>query len=178
MTALGVSYLGDRAHHERFARDLAAAGSSLQWTGSAEGGTHADIVLLDQKAPNLLSSCLITSAVFVVACPSDEPLEALPPGVRGVLNCTAATSAQMLAAATEISSLLGPRQTGPLLTSIEIEVLSCAAAGMTIEATALRLDITPSGGRSVLDSAKRKLGARTRANAVALAFRHGLLHVR
>ncbi|GAB2956387.1 LuxR C-terminal-related transcriptional regulator [Amycolatopsis acidiphila] len=171
MTALGVSYLGDRAHHERFARDLADAGSSLHWTGAA----RADIVLLDQHAPNRLSSCLVTSAVFLVACPSDEPLEALPPGVRGVLNCAGATSAQLLAAAAEVSSLLGPRQTGPLLTSMEIDVLSCAAAGMTIEATAQRLDITASGGRSVLNSAKRKLGARTRANAVALAFRHGLV---
>jgi DNA-binding CsgD family transcriptional regulator len=166
-----VSYLGDRAHHEQFARELAAAASSVHWAGHA----RADIVLLDQNALNRLSSCLVTSTVFLVACPSDKPLEALPPGVRGVLNCAAATSAELLAAAAEVSSLLGPRETGPLLTSTEIEVLWCAAAGMTIEATAQRLRITPSGGRAVLNSAKRKLGARTRANAVALAFRHGLV---
>lgn len=166
MTALAVSYLGDRPHHEQFARDLAGtAYADESW---------ADVVLLDQHALDRLPVCL-GSTVFLIACPSDQPLEALPPGVRGVLNCAAANSAPLLAAAAEIGCLLRPRETGPLLTSMEIEVLSCAAAGMTIEATAQRLRLTPSGGRSVLNSAKRKLGARTRANAVALAFRHGLV---
>ncbi|WP_236796602.1 LuxR C-terminal-related transcriptional regulator [Amycolatopsis sp. GM8] len=160
MIALGVSYLGDHAHHELFARSLAASDSSLRWAGSA---ADADIVLIDRLST-------VVSGAFLVSCPFEEPPAALPAGIRGVLNCAATTPVQLLALATEISQALGPR-----LTPIEIEVLTCAAAGMTIEDTAQRLDLTTSGGRSIMDSARRKLGARTRANAVALAFRHGLV---
>ncbi|MTD56993.1 helix-turn-helix transcriptional regulator [Amycolatopsis pithecellobii] len=157
MTGLRVSYLGDRAHHERFARVLATAGSSFRWAGSDAG---ADIVLTD-------AGSTVVSGVFLVCCPSDRPLKALPAGIRGVLNCTAPDPAELLGLVTKIS--------GPRLTTLEIEVLSCAAAGMTLEATAQRLAVTPGAGRSLMDSASRKLGARTRANAVALAFRHGLV---
>ncbi|WP_160148740.1 helix-turn-helix transcriptional regulator [Amycolatopsis alkalitolerans] len=162
MTALGVSYLGDRAHHERFARDLAQS-ASLRWTGSPN---DADIVLLDTPCT------AVAGAAFLVVCPRDEPSATLPPGIRGVISCAATSSARLLALAAGISDVVAPR---PLLSTVEIEVLSCAAAGLNLEDTARKLDLTTAGARSALTSAKRKLGARTRANAVALALRHGLL---
>lgn len=57
----------------------------------------------------------------------------------------------------------------------ELDVLACVAAGATNAAAAERLGLRPETVKGYLRSAMRRLGARTRGEAVALARRAGLL---
>ncbi|NEB58243.1 helix-turn-helix transcriptional regulator, partial [Streptomyces diastaticus] len=57
----------------------------------------------------------------------------------------------------------------------EVDVLACVAAGATNGAVAERLGVGPETVKSYLRSAMRKLGARTRTEAVAVARRTGWL---
>jgi len=57
----------------------------------------------------------------------------------------------------------------------EREVLDMLADGATDEQIASRLALSPATVQTHVRNAKAKLGARTRAQAVALAFRHGLI---
>lgn len=61
------------------------------------------------------------------------------------------------------------------LTPREIDVLACVAAGATNAAAAARLGLSPETVKGYLRSAMRKLGARTRGEAVAAARRAGAL---
>ncbi|MFC7891823.1 LuxR C-terminal-related transcriptional regulator [Streptomyces sp. NPDC057381] len=75
--------------------------------------------------------------------------------------------------------LLAPG-TGPCapevrLTPREVDVLACVAAGATNAAAAERLGVGPETVKGYLRSAMRKLGARTRGEAVAAARRAGRL---
>ncbi|MFH8440033.1 LuxR C-terminal-related transcriptional regulator [Streptomyces sp. NPDC018026] len=64
---------------------------------------------------------------------------------------------------------------GPRLAPREVDVLGCVAAGATNAAAAERLGVGPETVKSYLRSAMRKLGARTRTEAVASARRTGWL---
>ncbi|MFD7063168.1 LuxR C-terminal-related transcriptional regulator [Streptomyces sp. NPDC059906] len=64
---------------------------------------------------------------------------------------------------------------GPRLAPREVDVLACVAAGATNGAAAERLGVGPETVKSYLRSAMRKLGARTRTEAVASARRTGWL---
>ncbi|MFI1538646.1 response regulator transcription factor [Streptomyces anandii] len=57
----------------------------------------------------------------------------------------------------------------------ELDVLACVAAGATNAAVAARLGVRPETVKGYLRSAMRKLGARTRGEAVVSARRAGLL---
>ncbi|AQS66780.1 helix-turn-helix transcriptional regulator [Streptomyces pactum] len=57
----------------------------------------------------------------------------------------------------------------------EVDVLACVAAGATNAAAARRLGVRPETVKSYLRSAMRKLGARTRGEAVVMARRAGWL---
>ncbi|MFJ5918421.1 response regulator transcription factor [Streptomyces ardesiacus] len=64
---------------------------------------------------------------------------------------------------------------GPRLAPREVDVLACVAAGATNGTVAERLGVGPETVKSYLRSAMRKLGARTRTEAVAVARRTGWL---
>jgi LuxR family transcriptional regulator, regulator of acetate metabolism len=64
---------------------------------------------------------------------------------------------------------------GPRLAPREVDVLACVAEGATNGAAAERLGVGPETVKSYLRSAMRKLGARTRGEAVAAARRTGWL---
>ncbi|MFF5900590.1 response regulator transcription factor [Streptomyces argenteolus] len=69
-----------------------------------------------------------------------------------------------------------PRAGGPVrLAPRELDVIACVASGATNAATAGRLGLRPETVKSYLRSAMRKLGARTRLEAVVAARRAGLL---
>ena len=57
----------------------------------------------------------------------------------------------------------------------EVDVLACVAAGATNAAAADRLGLRPETVKGYLRSGMRKLGARTRLQAVVAARRAGLL---
>lgn len=61
------------------------------------------------------------------------------------------------------------------LTAEQVEVLSCAAYGMTCGETAEHLAVTLEAVKSLHRAIKRRLGARTVAHAVALGIRAGLI---
>jgi DNA-binding CsgD family transcriptional regulator len=65
------------------------------------------------------------------------------------------------------------RPTGP--TPRECQVLDLLAEGATDEQIAEQLDLSPATVQTHVRNAKAKLGARTRAQAVALALRRGLI---
>jgi LuxR family transcriptional regulator, regulator of acetate metabolism len=63
----------------------------------------------------------------------------------------------------------------PALSPRELDVLACVAIGHTNAAAAHQLGLLPETVKSYLRSAMRKLGSRTRLEAVAVARRSGLL---
>ncbi len=66
--------------------------------------------------------------------------------------------------------------TGAALSAREIEALACVFAGLTDLGAARKMGIGERTARFHIDNARRKLGARTRAQAVAAALAMGLLH--
>ncbi len=118
-------------------------------------------------------------------------LAALQAGARGCLPKTA-TGAELLEAAqgvVEGETVLPPAATAALLEQLrgggpaetlsprEGEVLRHVAAGLTNKAIALRLGISEHTVKFHLGSAMSKLGAASRAEAVAVAIRRGLISV-
>ena len=64
---------------------------------------------------------------------------------------------------------------GRELTARELEVLRLAADGGSTATIAERLGISPATVKSHFEAGYAKLGARNRAEAVAIAFRRGLI---
>ncbi|MFJ8149949.1 response regulator transcription factor [Streptomyces sp. NPDC096048] len=69
----------------------------------------------------------------------------------------------------------GPAAQGPRPAPREMDVLACVAAGATNAVAAERLGLRPETVKGYLRSAMRKLGARTRGEAVVAARRAGWL---
>jgi DNA-binding NarL/FixJ family response regulator len=133
-------------------------------------------------------------AAVLALCESSSDgrvLAALQSGARGCLPKTA-TGAELLEAAH--SAVLGepvlhPATTAALLQQLrgdgptpalsprETEVLRQVAAGQTNKAIALQLGISEHTVKFHLGSAMTKLGAASRAEAVAVAMRRGLISV-
>lgn len=63
------------------------------------------------------------------------------------------------------------------LTDREREVLYQLAAGLTTDEAALALHVSPHTVRSRLKTALRKVGAKTREQAVAIAIREGAIEL-
>jgi len=118
-------------------------------------------------------------------------LAALQAGARGCLAKTA-TGAELLDAAESAAlgeTILHPTATEALLEQLrgeaplesltprETEVLRAVAAGQTNKAIALKLGISDHTVKFHLSSAMNKLGAASRAEAVAIAIRRGLIAV-
>ncbi|MBI3177334.1 MAG: response regulator transcription factor [Chloroflexi bacterium] len=117
-------------------------------------------------------------------------MRALQAGVRGCLPCTA-TADELTAAVRQAGNgelVLPPTATsailqqlregdtaGETLTAREAQVLRAVAAGQTNKAIALKLGISEHTVKFHLASAMSKLGAASRAEAVAVAFRRGLI---
>ncbi|MEV2210058.1 helix-turn-helix transcriptional regulator [Streptomyces sp. NPDC050997] len=79
----------------------------------------------------------------------------------------------LLTAGTEPAEGAGPAEGGPA--PREVDVLACVAAGATNAMAAERLGVTSETVKGYLRSAMRKLGARTRGEAVVAARRAGWL---
>ncbi|GAA2308942.1 helix-turn-helix transcriptional regulator [Streptomyces hawaiiensis] len=88
------------------------------------------------------------------------------------------TDPELRAELHEVCGLLTAESAGPArvrLAPREVDVLSCVAAGATNAVAAERLGLTPETVKGYLRSAMRKLGARTRGEAVVAARRAGWL---
>jgi DNA-binding NarL/FixJ family response regulator len=63
----------------------------------------------------------------------------------------------------------------PELTPLERAVLAAAATGLSVHEVAEHLGESPETVRHALSSVMTKLGARSKLEAVVIAFRHGLI---
>jgi len=154
-----------------------------------------DLALDDDEMSGLWRMRAQSPAVPVLALcdPSANArvLLALQAGARGCLPKTA-TGAELLKAATQLvegQTILHPAATATLLeqlrgeapfeslTAREAEVLRHVANGLTNKAIAVRLGISEHTVKFHLGSAMGKLGAASRAEAVAVAMRRGAISV-
>uniref|UniRef100_UPI001E3BBBF9 helix-turn-helix transcriptional regulator n=1 Tax=Streptomyces sp. DH12 TaxID=2857010 RepID=UPI001E3BBBF9 len=134
-----------------------------------EDGTHAaeyvDLRLEHGPAARALLLPLVTGLL------RDRPA---PPPVRAALarvlaGAGSAASRPLRAELLDACALLTPRETpsgAVRLAPREVDVLACVAAGATNGAAAGRLGLTAETVKAYLRSAMRKLGARTRGEAV------------
>jgi PAS domain S-box-containing protein len=142
------------------------------WRAFREGGGHAGPFELSSQAAeahevnisvvaNVLPGrhLLILSAIHSQPGEVEEKAHPASHGRAGDLNST------------------GPRfgRGGP--TSREREVLALLAAGATDEQIAQMLELSPATVQTHVRNAKAKLGARTRAQAVAMALQHGMINL-
>ncbi len=140
---------------------------------------------LHRQAPDVPVLALAESSADV------RVLAALQAGARGCLPKSAG-GVELLEAATRIvagQAILHPAATSSLLeqlradepaeplTGREAEVLALVADGLTNKAIGLRLGISEHTVKFHLGSAMNKLSAASRAEAVALAMRRGLIAV-
>lgn len=121
-----------------------------------------------------------------------QVLAALQAGAQGCLpkTVTGADLVEAVQSAASGAPVLHPSATAALFTQLrgeappvesltprETEVLKAVAAGQTNKAIALALSISEHTVKFHLGSAMAKLGAASRAEAVATAMRHGLIAV-
>jgi len=199
----GLHVLLEEARRSRNVQPVMVVGeadsieTTLQWTRA----TQPQVVIydlafeLDDALEGLwrLRSQSPDAAVLALceASADGRVLAALQGGARGCLPKTA-TGTELLEAAE--SAVLGepvlhPATTAALLQQLrgdgpapslsprEAEVLRQVAAGQTNKAIALLLGISEHTVKFHLGSAMTKLGAASRAEAVALAIRRGLISV-
>ena len=199
----GLHVLLEEAQRTRGAEPVMVVGeadtieASLQWTRA----TQPQVVLydlafeLDEEMTGLWRLRTQSPEVAILAlCENNSDgrvLGALQGGARGCLPKTA-TGAELLEAAqgavlgepvlhpgTTAALLQQLRGDGPApnLTPRESEVLRQVAAGQTNKSIALKLGISEHTVKFHLGSAMAKLGAASRAEAVAVAIRRGLISV-
>lgn len=171
--------------------------ATLQWTRAAQPQVVIyDLAFeVDDELSGLWRLRQIAPQTAVLAlCESSADgrvLAAIQAGARGCLPKTA-TGLELLEAAENAAQgepILHPATTAALLEQLrgegpavslsprESEVLRQVAAGQTNKAIALQLGISEHTVKFHLGSAMTKLGAASRAEAVALAIRRGLISV-
>ncbi|MBC6463667.1 helix-turn-helix transcriptional regulator [Actinomadura sp. HBU206391] len=113
-----------------------------------------------------------------------EEVRALHAELRGIAGqiADAELKARLLSASDRLAGAAepagpaaGPPTPRPVLSARELDVLSYVAIGCTNAETAQQLGVLPETVKSYLRSAMRKLGGRTRLEAVAAGRRAGLL---
>jgi DNA-binding NarL/FixJ family response regulator len=152
----------------------------------------ADVVLLDQMLPDEPGLDLVSrlrsrhprTAVVMLSGAFDADLErdALEAGCAGALSKAASVDeivAAVRAAAATVDPELGkPTKNGRLgLTNREMEVLVCISRGMSSKEISAELHLANHTVRNYTQKVLNRLGARSKAEAVAIASRHGIVHV-
>jgi DNA-binding NarL/FixJ family response regulator len=160
-----------------------------------------DVVLLDLGLPGMSGLDVISEIglqegkrphVLVLTVHEDEGmvLEAITRGASGYV-LKQATRAELFSALRKVAeggryfdsvvaeALLSARAKAPntddYLNAREIQTLDLVAAGCTNREIASRLFVSPDTVKAHLSEVFRKLGARDRTEAVAMAFRRGLV---
>ncbi len=133
------------------------------WTAFAEAGGHA--------GPFTLASGAEIQIALTPNLMPDRHLLVLAPLVPGVATTAEAPTEP---AASEGHSSPAPQGRQP--SARELEVLTLLADGATDPQIAKRLELSPATVQTHVRNAKAKLGARTRAQAVALVLERGLIH--
>jgi DNA-binding CsgD family transcriptional regulator len=143
------------------------------WRAFREGGGHAGPFELSSQAAeahevnlSVVANVLPGRHLLILSATESQPGEVEAPR-------NAQSNAQ--SRPRDLSS--GPRfgRGGP--TSREREVLALLAAGATDEQIAEMLGLSPATVQTHVRNAKAKLGARTRAQAVAMALQNGMINL-
>ena len=132
------------------------------WTAFAEAGGHA--------GPFTLASGAEIQIALTPNLMPDRHLLVLAPIVPGVVTTT---DGRAEPTASEEHSPPAPQGRQP--SARELEVLTLLADGATDPQIAKRLELSPATVQTHVRNAKAKLGARTRAQAVALVLERGLI---
>ncbi|MFI9780778.1 ATP-binding protein [Streptomyces sp. NPDC051956] len=135
-----------------------------------DGWDHAVASWRQVRQPYELALCLFHGARATLAAGGDRP------GATARLREAARLAKDLRAAplARQITQLLRPRPTQEGLTEREHEVLQLIAEGLSNRQIAARLHISPSTAGVHVSHILTKLGAATRTEAAAIAFREGL----
>ena len=131
------------------------------WTAFSEAGGHA--------GPFALATGVEVQISLTPNLMPDRHLLVLAP----IAPASPAESAEFAAVRSDPS----PPMTGRPPSARELEVLTLLAGGATDPQIAKQLDLSPATVQTHVRNAKAKLGARTRAQAVALVLERGLISV-
>ena len=141
------------------------------WRAFREGGGHAGPFELNSQAAevhevnlSVVANVLPGRHLLILSATESTPTRSKPPSRPARYAEPAPTES---AAARRFG------RGGP--TPREREVLTLLAAGATDEQIAEMLELSPATVQTHVRNAKAKLGARTRAQAVAMALQHGMI---
>jgi DNA-binding CsgD family transcriptional regulator len=141
------------------------------WRAFREGGGHAGPFELSSQAAD---SREVNISVTANVLPGRHLLIlSATPGRVNEVEVPREVAAEPQGAENEISNGRRFGRGGP--TSREREVLALLAAGATDEQIAEMLQLSAATVQTHVRNAKAKLGARTRAQAVAMALQHGMI---
>ena len=150
----------------RLAELLAQAGHDV-----ADRASEADVVLADGDAPGMAGARVVTLGRVHSDHAGLLNHDATPEQIDAALRAVAA--GLIVRSAPGFERGFAEMREGAvraLLTPREIEVLEAIRQGMTNKMMAKRLDISPHTVKFHVESVFRKLGARSRADAVARAL--------
>ncbi len=146
-----------------------ASSTARQALGSSVGRRCSDVV--DLRQGGALSPCSRGCAAQAVATSSGHVHRGTVRGHPSRVTCTGLGDHVVVMvdgdSTTEVPCPPTPR---------EREVLRCVAAGMTTKETAVALGISFATARTHLEHVRERLGARSRAAAVAIATQNGWLN--
>lgn len=158
---------------------------------------HPDIVIMDLAMPKtdgveatrLIKGSVPDAKVMILTSfgMSADVSRALDAGASGAI--VKDTSDRQLIAAIrgvlagktvlspEIKNMLDNEPTPPELTQRQLDILQSVARGLTNKDIAIQFGLAPSGVKTHLEAILPKLGAATRAEAVAIALKKHLLKI-
>jgi len=128
------------------------------------------VILTSKDQDDVLFRALETgvSAFVPKTAPVQELLAAIRHASVAALSFTAAGLARALSRRQAVRNQMA-------LSNRESEVLELLHSGMSIPAIALRMYISPSTAKTYVSRLYEKLGAANRAQALMIAYRHGLV---
>jgi DNA-binding NarL/FixJ family response regulator len=128
------------------------------------------VILTSKDQDDVLFRALETgvSAFVPKTAPVEELLTAIRHASVAALSFTAAGLARALSRRLAVRTQMA-------LSAREAEVLELLHSGMSIPAIALRMYISPSTAKTYVSRLYEKLGAANRAQALMIAYRHGLI---
>jgi two-component system, NarL family, nitrate/nitrite response regulator NarL len=162
----------DPVRRARLSAIVTGAGHEL-----AVSPEDADVVLADAASIDLDGPAVVTLGLGDVGQAGILPGDAWPTQIDAALRAAAAGLTVRGAASPQPEFRATPAHDAPLLTPREIEVLAAIGDGLSNKEVARRLGISQHTVKFHLESVFRKLGVKSRAEAVRKGLRRGLIEL-